>query len=114
MHRGEFLMIIIKPFKKEHTKVSISTDGKDATQLILIENKNYRGTLQQEPASFMCEEKDWDFELGFTGDPYRERHYTLKVNNFFIDDLPEAPKREQPQIEIGRSEVKKNMTGSNP
>ena len=58
--------------------------------------------------------RDWDFELGFEGDPYRDGHYTLRVNGYFIEDLPAAPKREQPQIEIGRSEVKKNMTGSSP
>ena len=102
-------------------------DGKDSTQVrcadgrfrakqqvILIENKNYRGTLKQEPAVFTCNAKDWDFELGFEGDPYRNGHYTLRVNNYFIEDLPEAPKREQPQIEIGRSEVKKHMTGNIP
>ena len=58
--------------------------------------------------------RDWGLELGFEGDPYRDGHYTLRVNGYFIEDLPEAPKREQPQIEIGRSEVKKNMTGSSP
>ena len=83
MHRKEFLNLVIRPFKKEHTKVSISMDGRDSTQVILIENKNYRGTLKQEPAPFTCDAKPWEFELGFEGDPYRGGCYTLKVNGYF-------------------------------
>ena len=60
MQREEFINIQIRPFKKEHTKIAVSIDGDDSTQIILIENKNYRGTLKEEPAVFEIDVRDWD------------------------------------------------------
>lgn len=76
-----------------------------------MEQKNYQGSLQQEPAQFVFEERNLNFELGFTGDPYRNGHYTLKVEGYLIEYFPEMPKVERPSFDIGRSEIKANMTG---
>ena len=77
----------------------------------MLENKSYKGTLQEEPAAFNFNAKDINFELGFKGDPYKQGHYTLKVEDLTIDYLEEAPKQERPSFDIARSEIKTNMSG---
>ena len=58
----------------------------------MLENKSYKGTLQEEPAAFNFNAKDINFELGFKGDPYKLGHYTFKVEDLPIEYLEEAPK----------------------
>ena len=48
------------------------------------------------------------------GNCFNLGHYTFKVEGIPIEYLPEAPKRERPNFEIARSEIKINMTGKNP
>ena len=88
--------------------------GKNVRQEIVLNNKSYRGTLEQEPATFSFDERALNFELGFKGDPYKLGHYTLKVEGMPIEYLQEAPKRERPSFDVARSQVKANMSGQKP
>ena len=62
----------------------------------------------------MFDKIELNFEISFTGNPYRKGHYTLKVEGLPIEYLMEAPKRERPAFEIARSEVKAKMASANP
>ena len=88
--------------------------GSKVRQEAILENKNYRGTLQKEAALFKFKKYDISFELGFKGDPFKNGRYSLKVEGCPIEYLQEVPKRERPNFEIARSEVKTNMNGANP
>ena len=81
---------------------------------VILNNKSYKGSLKAEPAFFAFEQKQLNFELSYKGDPYRYGQYTLKVENCPLEELVEAPKPERPTFELARSEVKSNMTGTNP
>ena len=112
LYYGKYLHLMVRPFKKDSTKVIMWEAGsKERRQEIVLENKNYQGSLQQEPTSFTYNKRQINFELGFKGDFYGKGHYTLKVEDLPIEYLDEAPKRERPSFEIARSEIKANMTG---
>ena len=105
---------MVRPFKRDSTKVIMWVDGSKVRQEIVIDNKNYRGTLKEEPVTFSFLERDLNFELSFKGDPYKKGHYTFKVKNLPIEYLPEAPKPERPSFDIARSQIKINMSGQKP
>ena len=114
LHKGDFLHFLVRPFRGDSTKVIMWVAGTDVRKEIVIDSKSYSGGLQDEPASFQFDQRELNFELGFTGDRYRSGHYTFKVEGLLIEYLHEAPKQERPAFEIARSEIKANMTGTNP
>ena len=66
LFKGEYLHLMVKPFNKDSTKVIIwIADDKKVRQEIVLENKSYKGTLQEEPALFSFHARDLNFELGF-------------------------------------------------
>ena len=93
LHKGDYLHLMVRPYKRENTKVTMWIAGQKVRQeIIVLENKSYKGTLQEEPAAFNFNAKDINFELGFKGDPYKLGHYTFKVEDLPIEYLEEAPK----------------------
>lgn len=77
--KNDFLNLLVRPFKTDSTKVIMRLTGSKVRQEVILENKSYRGALIEEPASFIFEQLDINFELGFTGDPFKNGHYTFKV-----------------------------------
>ena len=114
LHKTDYLHLMVRPYKNDSTKVIMWVAGKEVRQEIVFENKSYKGTLQEEPATFSRYSRDLNFELGFKGDPYKLGHYTFKVENLPIEYLKEAPKPERPSFDIARSEIKVNMSGMKP
>ena len=88
--------------------------AKERQEKTVLDNKSYKGSLKEEPATFSFLERDLNFELGFKGDPYKQGRYTLKVEDLPIEYLREAPRRERPSFDIARSQIKANMTGNKP
>ena len=44
------------------------------------------------PAIFRDEILDWDLELGYSGNPYTDGQYKLKINGLLIEELPNVEK----------------------
>ena len=65
LHKDDNLNLMVKPYNNMNTKVIVQGSSIYARKEFLIENKSYRGGLQEEPATFRYEERGWDFELGF-------------------------------------------------
>ena len=66
LHKDDNINLLVKPQNLVNTKVILTVDGAaDLRKEFIIENKSYRGGLQEEPATFRYEERDWGFELGF-------------------------------------------------
>ena len=51
--KNDFLNLLVRPFKIDSTKVIIWLTGSKVRQEVILENKSYRGTLTEEPASFI-------------------------------------------------------------
>ena len=45
-----------------------------------------------EPAIFKDEVLNWDLELSYRGNPYRDGQYTLRINGRLIEEIPYVPK----------------------
>ena len=41
-----------------------------------------------EPAIFKDAVLDWNLELGYRGNPYRDGQYTLRINGRLIEEIP--------------------------
>ena len=50
--KDEYLNLQVKPTRQDSTKVTMWVTGSKDRQDVILENKNYRGTLQEEAASF--------------------------------------------------------------
>ena len=66
-------MIRIRPWRLLDTKVTIKQMlQNESSREYLLESKDYKGTLQIEPVVFRDEVLNWDLELGYRGNPYRD------------------------------------------
>ena len=45
-----------------------------------------------EPAIFRDEVLNWNLELGYQGNPYRDGQYTLRINGLLIEEIPNVTK----------------------
>ena len=45
-----------------------------------------------EHAIFRDEVLNWDLELGYSGNPYTDGKYTLRINSLLIEELPNVAK----------------------
>ena len=53
--KGVSVNLVVRPYKTDSTKVTMSVTGSKVRKETVIEAKNYRGTLQAEPAPFKFE-----------------------------------------------------------
>ena len=61
LYKGEYLHIIVRPFKRDGTKVIMWVAGKEVRQEIVLENKSYKGTLQELPETFWFDQRNLNF-----------------------------------------------------
>ena len=66
------MLIRIRPWRNSDTKVTIkeALENKNSREN-LLESKDYKGTLQIEPATFRDEVLNWNLELGYHANPFR-------------------------------------------
>ena len=64
------------------------------------------------PAIFSDDVLDWNLELGYHGNPYRDGQYTLRINGRLIEEIPFVPKPVRIQVPLARSEVQGSFSGS--